>query len=494
MPWKDAFEQEYSMLKNLVYLLFPLFVFAAGDAAAALVKDIGLRGGAPGGGSPVNGLNEFELALFKEGRARVVELETTCATCAAVPSGSPTNEDPLLATRTSATGLYPRFNADQCSACHSQPTIGGSGGFLVPNPRDDVRRVPENPLFDLVPHRFGQTNKVPSFIQQYGPIRVPRFVKNADGTPDGHIYPLYTIVGRSDDPTIPACNAQVLPQPNFEAEWKKGNIAFRIPLQLFGMGLIEAIPDAEILARHRATAAYRAQNGIVGVPNGSVRNRFGWKAQHKSLEQFTDPNNEFAPSMRKIDPKCIGPDTEERPPLLGSSEFEAPSADLINPVVLLASSFMRYLDAPRPAPMNALAQRGKTLFGTGPEQPGIGCVACHTAQMTTSDKAQAVALQKRPVALYSDLLLHRMGPALADNITQGQAKGDMFRTPPLWGVGQRRFFLHDGRTDDLLQAIEAHASPAGSGYPASEANAVIARFKFLPPADQQAILSFLRAL
>jgi len=482
------------MLKSWVYVVASVVIFVVGGNAWAIVKDIGLRGGAPGGGSPVIGLNPFEQALFQEGRGRVVELETTCATCAALTSGAPTGEDPLLATRTSATGLSARFNADQCVACHSQPAIGGSGGFLVPNPKDSVRRVPENPLFDLVPHRFGQTNKTPSFIKQFGPVLVPRFVKKADGTPDGHVYPLYTIVGRTDDPTIPGCNAKVLPQPDFETELKKGNVAFRIPLQLFGMGLIEAIPDGEILARHRAMAAYRAQNGIVGVPNGSVGYRFGWKAQHKALEQFTDATNEFAPQMKKIDPKCIGPETEERPQLLGGAEFEAPNVDLINPVVLLATSFMRYLDAPSPAPMNALALRGKALFGTGPEQPGIGCVACHTAQMTTSATAQTAALQKRTVELYSDLLLHRMGPGLADNITQGQAKGDMFRTPPLWGVGQRRFFLHDGRTDDLLQAIEAHASPAGNGYPASEANAVIARFKLLPPADQQAILSFLRAL
>ena len=481
------------MLKNWVLMLFAVLVFANGHALA-IVKDIGLRGGAPGGGNAVQDLNQFELALFQEGLGRVTELETTCSTCAALASGDGTGESPLLATRTSATGLYARFNADQCIACHSQPAIGGSGGFLVPNPKDSVRRVPENPLFDLIPQRFGKTNKVPSFIKQYGPILVPRFVKKADGTPDGHIYPLFTIVGRTDDQTIPGCNAQVLPQPNFEAEFKKGNVAFRIPLQLFGMGLIEAIPDAEVLARHRAMSVYRAQNGIVGAPNGNVSYRFGWKAQHKSLTQFTDASAEFAPQMKKIPPQCMGLDTPQSPALLDSAAFEASSADLINPVVLLATSFMRYLDAPRPAEMNALAQRGKTLFGTGPENPGIGCVACHTAQMVTSEKTSTAALRKRQVNLYSDLLLHQMGPGLADNITQGQARGDMFRTTPLWGLGQRRFFLHDGRTDDLLVAINAHASPAGNGYPASEANAVIARFKLLPPVEQQAILSFLRSL
>lgn len=482
----------FSSSKCKFFTLF--FLVVVSGKAFPIVKDTGLRAGPAAAGTPLNGLNPVELALFTEGKGRVGELETTCMTCAALPSGATSGEDPLLVTRTSATGLGARFNADQCSACHSQPAIGGAGGFLAPNPKDSVRRVPENPLFDLIPHRFGQTNKVPSFIQQYGPIRIARFVKNPDGTPDGHIYPMFTVVGRTDDQTIPQCTAQVLPQPDFEPELKKNNVVFRIPLPLFGLGLIESIPDAEILMRQRATAAYRKQNGIAGVPNGSMSYRFGWKAQHKSLERFTAANDDFAPRMKIIDPKCIGPDTREAPELLNATAFEAPSVDFINPLVLLATSFMRYLDAPRPAPMNALAQRGKTLFGTGPEQPGVGCVACHTAQMNTADKVQTAALQNQEVNLYSDLLLHHMGPNLADNITQGQAKGDMFRTAPLWGVGQRRFFLHDGRTDDLLQAIEAHAAPAGNGYPASEANMVITRFKLLPPADQQAILSFLRAL
>ena len=81
-----------------------------------------------------------------------------------------------------------------------------------------------------------------------------------------------------------------------------------------------------------------------------------------------------------------------------------------------------------------------------------------------------------------------MGKGLADDITQGLATGDMFRTTPLWGVGQRRFFLHDGRTNDLLEAIRAHASNG------SEANAVIRAFNGLPVSDRQAILNFLRSL
>jgi len=87
-----------------------------------------------------------------------------------------------------------------------------------------------------------------------------------------------------------------------------------------------------------------------------------------------------------------------------------------------------------------------------------------------------------------------MGAGLADNIIQGQSGPDEFRTTPLWGVGQRLFLLHDGRTPDLLVAINQHFSPATEVFPASEANAVIARFRLLSVPDKQAILDFLRSL
>jgi len=119
------------------------------------------------------------------------------------------------------------------------------------------------------------------------------------------------------------------------------------------------------------------------------------------------------------------------------------------------------------------------------------------------------------IMVYSDLLLHKMGPGLADNIGQGLAAPDEFRTTPLWGVGQRMFFLHDGRTSDLLAAIQAHFSTstlvettltlntlvlagscvvANNGFAASEANKVIQNFNALSVTDKQAILDFLRSL
>ena len=103
-------------------------------------------------------------------------------------------------------------------------------------------------------------------------------------------------------------------------------------------------------------------------------------------------------------------------------------------------------------------------------------------------------MQNRPVNLFSDMFVHHMGARLADDITQGQAGGDEFRTTPLWGVGQRIFFMHDGRTSDLLQAIREHSSPTSAKYPASEANRVVHKFNQLSPGDQQSILDFLRSL
>jgi CxxC motif-containing protein (DUF1111 family) len=104
------------------------------------------------------------------------------------------------------------------------------------------------------------------------------------------------------------------------------------------------------------------------------------------------------------------------------------------------------------------------------------------------------ALREQPVRLFSDLLLHHMGPGLADDIVQGQADGDEFRTAPLWGLGRRLFFLHDGRTRDLSEAIQAHRSAGDGPWPPSEANAVIDRYGLLPEAQKQDLLNFLRSL
>jgi CxxC motif-containing protein (DUF1111 family) len=504
-----------------------LWVLGAGQGVCWAQKDPGLRQGSPGAGAPLKGLTPIELSMFNEGLNRALQLEAVCDGCSDITLGSYT--DPAkgnLVTQTNSSGLGVRFNGDQCTACHNQPAFGGSGGFMVPNPQDPPNqyRAPENPMFDLMAHRKGAANKVPSFIQQYGPIREVRFVRKADGTPDGGVHQLFTVVGRSD--VFPngqpgSCTANDLPPTDFDGEYKRGNVRFRIPLQLFGLGIIDGIQDREILDRFAATAAIRQELGIQGMPNRSPNDgtitRFGWKAQNKSIMIFAGEaynvemgvTNDLFPQATDEAPNCTVNKSEPND-IFRNDPTDERNQSFYNPFHILPdwqmfAIFMRFLDAPQASPMSASAQRGMQLFGTDVHNPGIGCFACHTPVMVTPPQSETEALQNVEAHLFSDLLIHHMGKGLADDITQGKATGDMFRTTPLWGVGQRRFFLHDGRTSDLLAAIEAHRSAgmdcdhedrenATGCYGPSEANTVIRNFDALSAADKQAILDFLRSL
>ena len=493
-------------------VLTPLVSFAQ--------KDPGVRQGPAGGGSPLPGLTSTELDLFNEGIQRAIQLEGACDSCADLVLGQFT--DPAQAnfvTLTNSAGLGARFNGDQCTVCHNQPALGGSGGFMVPNPQDPPHRHrrPENPMFDLIPHRKGAINQVPSFIQQFGPIREVRFVKKPDGTADGGVHQLFTVVGRSDIGTRGCTNAE-LPPTDFESELRQDNTRFRIPLQLFGLGIIDGIQNREILGRHAATTSIRAQLGIVGIPNRSGNDgtitKFGWKAQNKSIAIFAGEaynvemgvtNDLFTQATEENIPCNF--DKSEPNDITRTDSNDARNQSFFNPLHIIPdwlqfALFMRFLDAPKPVAFSAGAQRGQQLFGLDSSHPGVGCFACHTPQMVTPAKSETQALQSVTANLYSDLLIHHMGKGLADDITQGAATGDMFRTTPLWGVGQRIFFLHDGRTSDLPQAIQTHYSATSkceenSGatcYGPSEANMVILRFNALPVSDRQAILEFLRSL
>lgn len=283
---------------------------------------------------------------------------------------------------------------------------------------------------------------------------------------------------------------------------------------MLGLGLIESIQDREILAEHNSTADARAQLGIAGHPNRSGNDgtitRFGWKAQNKSIAIFAGEaynvemgiTNEAFPTATEEDPGCQGPQKPEPNDVIRTARNDSGNQGFDNPLHILPDwlqfqLMMRFTDGPAPDPNpSASARRGRVVFER------IGCALCHTTQLQTAPVMLSPVLQNRPVKLFSDLMLHHMGAGLADNIIQGQAGPDEFRTTPLWGVGQRIFFMHDGRTSDLLEAIRAHfslASPAdpthnNPAYPASEANAVIRNFDDLSIPDKQAILDFLRSL
>ena len=469
-------------------------------------------------GQPIANLQVNELKLFIEGLGRASELESTCDSCATSAQGQTfpvTGQgelDPIFPQfHTNSAGLGARFNADQCVLCHSFPALGGSSGFLVPNPGEAVPMRPENPLFRLVPQRHGRQNITPAFEEQFGPIREARFKFKPDGTRDGSVHNLYIIRGDNTDPTIPDC---AITQPDFAAEAAKGNLAFRIPLQMFGLGLINTIQDREILAHHEATAALRAPLGITGHPNRSPNDgtiaRFGWKAQNKSVQLFVTEaynvemgvDNDMFPQAIEEDPACNGTDKPHPNDTVRIDTTDQFGFGFDNPLHqdadwIMFNFFATFLDFPHPVPNpSPSAQMGRVLF------ENIGCSLCHTPAMQTFANTGEPALANLTANLFSDLLVHHMGGKLADNIIQGDAGPDEFRTTPLWGIGNRLFFLHDGRTSNLLVAINEHFSPPSPpndfdrspAYPPSEANAVIAKFNRLSPIQKQAILDFLRSL
>jgi CxxC motif-containing protein (DUF1111 family) len=305
---------------------------------------------------------------------------------------------------------------------------------------------------------------------------------------------LFTIAGRND---APGC---AMSQPNFAQVERLNNIIFRIPTPVFGAGLIENISDATILSNMNANSGSKQRLGISGHPNFSGNDgtitRFGWKAQNKSLAIFSGEaynvemgvTNELFPEERSAGPAACHPN----PTPEDTTNFPA-SGPAINSDVVGFSTFMRFLAPPTPStrgipgnpPATSIAN-GRAVFSQ------IHCDMCHTPAMQTATSSFTAALNNQSAALFSDLLVHHMGTALADNVSQGAAGPDEFRTAPLWGVGQRLFFLHDGRATPsnggLLTAIQNHA---GSG---SEANGVINLFQQRSDQDKQDLLNFLRSL
>src|SRR5712672_1398374 len=425
-----------------------------GASSRGAPTDPGVRGGDPGAGGALPGLNDVERGYFDVAKEVFQEVD-------AGPDG-----------------LGPRFNLDSCSGCHSQPTIGGTSPTT--NPQVTVATL------------MGAKNVVPPFVTANGPVREARFVRNRDGSPDGGVHSLFVITGRSD---APGCN---IAQPNFAAELARNNVVFRIPTPVFGLGLVENISDGALEASLAANAQQKRALGISGRFNrngndGTIA-RFGWKAQNKSLLLFSGEaynvemgiTNELFQTERDETAACQFADvpndvtkTEAKTLVEGISAIEK------------FALFARFLAPPAPSrdtPGGADSiARGRKLFGD------VGCALCHTPTLNTG-KAAVAALRNQPVNLFSDLLVHDMGPGLADGITQGQAGPREFRTAPLWGLGQRLFFLHDGRTSDLREAIRAHRSGSYLTFNASEANEVIRLFNALQDNQKQDVLNFLRSL
>jgi CxxC motif-containing protein (DUF1111 family) len=484
----------------LVAAILSAGCFASVMIGQSVAKDPGVRGGSIDAGqsmdlSQVPGGSDF----FTDGQNRFKEVETV--------QGGPN------------IGLGPRYNSNQCSSCHSQPAEGGSSPsttdfpFLGPNPQT------------LVANLDGQTNQntIPSFITVDGPVREARFKVFLDPstsqhawqehhrdanasvftsgstsapTADGGVHDLFVISGRQD------AGKCAIKQPDFAGNLAANNVIFRIPTPLFGAGMIENIDDATIRSNAAQNAQAKTALGISGQVNtngndGTIT-RFGWKAQNKSLEIFAGEaynvemgvTNELFPTERPspdealnggLPASCkLNPTPEDATNFTVSPDSAVPSD------VVQFAMFMRMLAPPTASTTNpggaTSISNGSQTFNT------IGCALCHTPSLPTASSSMVPGIGPGQANLFSDLLVHHMGSNLADGVTQGGAGPDEFRSAPLWGLGQRIFFLHDGRTKDLVDAIREHASQG------SEANGVIQNYTNLNPQQQQNLLNFLRSL
>jgi CxxC motif-containing protein (DUF1111 family) len=468
----------------------------AGGVVNAQV-DPGPRGGAAGAGSYYYTLNSNEQNFFTQAQLRFQEVDSV--------SGTMPNE--------TGSGLGPTFNGNSCAMCHAQPAIGGSSPGL---------KSPQNPAANpqvALATLDGARNIVPSFISASGPVREARFITTtgqSNAPLDGGVHGLFTIQGRTD---AVGCT---IAQPNFAQQLADHNVIFRIPTPIFGLGLVEDTPDAALAANLAANAAAKKLMGIAGQLNTSGNDgtvtRFGWKAQNKSLMIFAGEaynveqgvSNEVFGNERSAVPGCVfNASPEDSSVLIYSGDTTGTVSEMSSDVVNFAA-FMRLSAPPAPTTASASELNGQKLF------TAVGCALCHTASLTTM-ASPFTGMSNVTYHPYSDFAVHHMGSNLADGVVQGSAGPDEFRTAPLWGVGQRLFFLHDGRTADLLQAIEAHASAGSSCVVSdsseqfsansasfqmssqgkscgSEANAVISMFSQLKTSQKQDLLNFLRSL
>jgi CxxC motif-containing protein (DUF1111 family) len=345
--------------------------------------------------------------------------------------------DDFLEVETAEDGLGPAFNGTSCAVCHNLPAIGG-GGILLET-------------------RVGYRNEDGTFrgLNEAGDTLMHLF-----STPSHACQPVIP-----DDVTV---------------------IARRAPIPLFGAGLVEAIGDATILALEDPFD--RDRDGISGraaivedVATGTPRvGRFGWKAQHATLLAFAADayvnemgisNDLFqrdavfgvtADQMKRCD---VMPDPEDRrDPATGRrgiDNFEA---------------FMRFL-APAPrAASGQQAMQGEQIF------KAVGCAACHVPVLSTERSVDPL-FDRRPVPLFSDLLLHDVGTG--DGIRQAAALPEEIRTPALWGLRLRRPLLHDGSAATIADAILKHRH---------EAELARLGFERLADGDRALLLAFLASL
>jgi len=436
-------------------------------------------------------------------------------------------------------GLGPRFNFNQCAGCHAQPAIGGTGPAVNPQvagvgscaSASDLSVAPVTLITSGSspdPAQKGtiacnNTNTVPSFLAANGPTREARFpfFFNSSNTvntsaPNGGVEDLFVVSGRPDGATAAGCS---ITQPNFALAVSTGNVIFRIPTPVFGDGLIENLDDSTLIENQKTNLANGASLGISGSFNRSGNDgtitKFGWKAQNKSAHIFAGeaynvemgitnelfnnerPNPEEENQGTGLATDCLNltgtgyPEDASNPSTTPATNGTAANNSAVLDDVSAFANFMRFLAPPPPGTVildgtavpAATISAGQALFTS------IGCSTCHNPTLGPTQVSNFVpALSKQTFNPYSDFEIHDMGAGFNDNVSQGNAGGDQFRTAPLWGLGQRIFFDPDGRDQSLPAAIQNHMSNG------SEANSVITAYDDLSATQKQELIDFLRSL
>jgi CxxC motif-containing protein (DUF1111 family) len=332
---------------------------------------------------------------------------------------------------TPETGLGPLFNEVSCGECHEDPAAGGPGDEVEVH----ATRLAADGFCDPLADLGG-----PVYQQKVTPA-------------------LRAALGIDSEPIPPQATAR----------------AHRTSPDIFGFGLLDAVPDATILAL--ADPHDRDHDGISGRPNRFVDGRlgrFGRKAFVPRLAEFNEgafPNEQGVTSPGAPEEGSVG----GQPLPAGVDPLPEPEIDAES--VELVTTFVRLLAPPAPLKLTKEARRGRLLFSEA------GCAACHVPALMTGD-SEVQALAHRKVHAYTDLLLHDMGPDLAD-ICLGLAAPSEFRTEPLMGLRFSEKFLHDGRVASTEEAIRAHS---GEGAAARD------RFAALSAQDRAAVLAFLGSL
>lgn len=370
-------------------------------------------------------------------------------------------------------GLGPIFNQNSCAACHASPVAGGSIGESRINfdgaPNNDPKNVLVSKPSELVVRIGRPIGTFPNLsfdplTRLGGPVLSRRslngFNKDIKCNQPGNPIPVEAII-----------------------------VSFRAAQPLFGLGLIEAISDEAIMANADPRDSNR--DGISGRANlvtskrfGDTRvGRFGAQAQAGTIIDFVGEE-------ALIHLGLTNPDfPEEVRPASGRLRCDMAPNDPEDNGTMISSlnDFITFLAPPAAKPLDASAQRGQQLFTQ------IGCASCHIPSLRTAAMPRNDAtLANREVMLYSDLLLHDMGESLAEFVQQDDQPNPQFRTlngefrtQPLWGLSAKRFYLHDGRTTDLVIAITEHGG---------ESAAARDRFLRLSARARKDLLNFLRSL